>query len=325
MGLYSFSVDNILSMDVVLANGTAIVVDPNQSPDLWWALRGAGPNFGIVTGATMKAYPVPKARNIAWTGGLYFTDDKIELLAQAIQGLVLKAPMNVFMYFATSGPPNFTPAVLVTPFYFGSEADGRTAFRSLLEIGPFNSTMAERSYPDWNTAADGRKPSYGAGFTHMVPKTWRSIWNAYVDFLQFPGTGFSAILVECYSLARAEAIPSSISSFANRDIRFNGAAIPRYNNASLDPHAEAFGSKVRDLWRATDGFPRNRTYVFWRCALQETRSQLTQARYVNFAFGDELNEVVYDTSTTRPQRCLQPVVQTFTSMKQQAKHGTAGQ
>lgn len=305
MGLYGFSVDNILSMDVVLANGTAVAVNANRNPDLWWALRGAGPNFGIVTGATMKAYPMPKAQNMAWNGGLYFTDDKLELVVQAIEDLVLKAPMNVFMYFATSGPPNFTPSILVTPFYFGSEADGRSAFRSLLELGPFKNTMAERSYPDWNTAADifcirgDRKPSNGAGLTHMVPKTWRSVWNAYIDFLRLPGTGSSAILVECYSLAKAQAVPKSTSSFANRDIRFNAAVLPWYSNASLDPQAEAFGSKVRDLWRATDGFPRNRTYVFWPCMLLVSCSRLTQARYINFAFGDEPNEVVYDTSTTR--------------------------
>lgn len=265
MGLYGFSVDNILSMDVVLANGRAVTVTANQSTDLWWALRVAGPNFGIVTGAVMKAYPMPKARNVAWLGGLYFTEDKIEAVVQAIQDLVLKAPMNVFLYYATSGPPSFSPTVLVTPFYFGSETEGRAAFRSLLEIGPYNDTTAEVPYTKWNAAADplcikgGRKPSYGAGFGQMVPSTWRHIWNAYVESLEIPGMGNSFILTECYSLAYAQSVPKSSSSFGNRDVRFNGAAIPVYTDAALDAQAEAFGSKVRDLWRATDGYDRNRT------------------------------------------------------------------
>ncbi|KAI4116633.1 MAG: hypothetical protein LQ338_007677 [Usnochroma carphineum] len=286
MGLYGFSVDNIISMDVVLANGSAVTVTASQNPDLWWALRGAGPNFAIVTGAVMKAYPTPRAQNFAWTGGLYYTEDKIEQVVQAIQDLVLREPMNVFFYYTTTGPPTFNATVLVTPFYFGTEADGRAAFQSLLALQPYKDGTAHIPYTEWNTAANtfcikgGRKPSYGAGFSQMVPSTWRQIWNAYVDFLKLPGTQYSSILTECYSLTYAQSIAKSTSSFANRDVRFNGAAIANYQDANLDAQAEAFGSKVRALWRSTDGFPRNRTYV-------------------NFAFGDETNKVVYDTSTAR--------------------------
>ncbi|KAL8773780.1 MAG: hypothetical protein Q9194_004248 [Teloschistes cf. exilis] len=292
MGLYGFSVDNILSLDVVLANGTAVTVTAKQYPDLWWALRGAGHNFGIVTSAVMKSYPTPKPKNMAWTGGLFYTEDRIEGVVQAIQDLVLKEPMNVFLYYTTTGPPTFNATVLVTPFYFGTEAEGRKAFQSLLALKPYKDSTAHIPYNEWNTAANsfcikgGRKPSYGAGFAEMVPGTWRLIWNAYVDFLKLPGTQFSSILTECYSLTYAQSIMKSTSSFANRDVRFNGAAIPNYQDPNLDREAEAFGSKVRALWRSTDSFPRNRTYV-------------------NFAFGDEPNDVVFDTSTPRLKQIKQ--------------------
>lgn len=265
MGLHGFSVDNILSIDVVLANGSAVIVGPSRNPDLWWALRGAGPNFGIVTGAIMNAYPMPKAQNFAWYGSLFFAEDKLESVVQAIEDLVLKARMMVYLYFVTSGPPSFTPTIVVAPFYFGSEADGRAAFRPLLDVGPYNDTTAVLAYPDWNTGGDGfcvkggRKPAYGVGFGKMIPETLRQVWDAYKNFLELPGTGSSAILVECYSLATAQAVPKSSSSFANRDIRFNAAIIPWYSNSSLDTQAKAFGSKARDLLRSTDSYPRNRT------------------------------------------------------------------
>ncbi|KAI4202120.1 MAG: hypothetical protein LQ350_002787 [Teloschistes chrysophthalmus] len=292
MGLYGFSVDNIISLEVVLANGTAATVSANQHPDLWWALRGAGHNFGIVTSAVMKSYPTPKPKNMAWTGGLFYTEDRIEGVVQAIQDLVLKEPMNVFLYYTTTGPPTFNATVLVTPFYFGTEAEGRKAFQSLLALKPYKDSTAHIPYNEWNTAANsfcikgGRKPSYGAGFANMVPATWRAIWNAYVDFLKLPGTQFSSILTECYSLTYAQSIMKSSSSFANRDVRFNGAAIPNYQDPNLDREAEAFGNKVRALWRSTDSFPTNRTYV-------------------NFAFGDEPNDVVFDTSTARLKQIKQ--------------------
>lgn len=93
----------------------------------------------------------------------------------------------------------------------------------------------------------------------MGPSTWRQIWNAYVESLKIPGTGYSVILTECYSLAYAQTVSKSSASFANRDVRFNGTAIPWCTDPSLDPQAQAFGSRVRDLWRATDGFANNRT------------------------------------------------------------------
>lgn len=79
-----------LSVNLVTAAGIAITVNPHNDPDLWWALRGAGANFGIVTSATMKSYSVPKAENGAWLGTLIYTDDKIEEIVEAlnIQGLI---------------------------------------------------------------------------------------------------------------------------------------------------------------------------------------------------------------------------------------------
>ena len=202
---------------------------------------------------------------MAWLGGLFFTEDKIEALVSAIDKLSLDPKMNIFMYYVTSDPPTFTPTVLATPFYFGTEAEGRKAFASILAVGPFNDTTAEKPYNQWNTGGDGfcikgqREPSYGAGFLRMVPSTWRTIWNEYIKFLENPGTGSSIVLLEAYSLTKAQSISKSSSSFANRDVKFNAVAIAWYTDESLDPKAEAFGSKVRDLWRSTSQLSANRT------------------------------------------------------------------
>lgn len=133
MGLYGFSVDQVLSMNVVLANGTALTVLPSNT-DLWWALLGAGANFGVVTSVIVKSYPIFQAKNTAWLGGLYFTADKIEQVVQAIQDLVLEPKMSIFLYYVTSGAPDYTPTVLATPFYYGTEEEGRAAFSSILNV-----------------------------------------------------------------------------------------------------------------------------------------------------------------------------------------------
>lgn len=263
MGLYGFGVDNLLSLNLITSNGSSIKVTPDMS-DLWWALRGAGPNFGIVTSATMKAYPTPKAQNGAWLGPLIFTEDKIEALVQAINDLNLEPRMAIFLYYAAS-PPTYTPTVIAIPFFLGNETGGIAAFSSILALGPVANQTGWTPYNLVNAGSEsfcvkgGRKPSYTAGMRKLDPRTWRAIWNQYTTFLQqYPGTGNTTVLVECYSLDTADAYGDKSSSYAFRSSnKYNGVVNTVYYDRSLDGKAQAFGSSVRNLWWSTDNLTAN--------------------------------------------------------------------
>lgn len=75
-GKYGLVSDNIVSLQVVLSDGREIQVDDNNYPDLFWAMKGAGHNFGIVTALTAKIYPIEHQtwhyHNYYWSG------DKLE-------------------------------------------------------------------------------------------------------------------------------------------------------------------------------------------------------------------------------------------------------
>ena len=263
--LHGLGVDNVLSLNTVMPDGSRKVITPKDT-DLWFAMRGAGPNFGIVTSATVNAFPVAPAQNSAWFGSLFFSPDKIEALVTAMDRLVLSPKMIFFLYYVTLGPPDFEPAVLAAPVYLGTEAEGRAAFRSILDIGPASDKSGMVEYNHWPDSAQGfctrggRKPSYGAAYTRMVPSVWRQIWTEYTAWLRNPGTGFSAILVEEYSTDKIWSVPESAAAFPLRKpVKYNAVIIPWYDDAGLDAKGEAFGSKVRGLLQATDGLPSNRT------------------------------------------------------------------
>lgn len=81
-GQYGLLADNILSLDLVLADGTALTASSTQHPALFWALRGAGHNFGIVTSVEYRIYDVPVAEEEQlWAYEEYiFAQDRLEPL-----------------------------------------------------------------------------------------------------------------------------------------------------------------------------------------------------------------------------------------------------
>ncbi|KAJ5257193.1 hypothetical protein N7478_013297 [Penicillium angulare] len=290
MGDSGFVIDNVLSFRVVLASGESVTVSPSSHPDLWWAMRGAGGNFGIVVSATFKAYPTLEAQNGAWVGNLVFSDEKIEQVVSAVNNLKLTSKMAIFFYFANIGAPNYTPIFMVTPFYLSggnttaAMAEARRAFASVLNLGPLEDTTTWTPYNEVNAGSDtfcvsgSRKVSYGAGLAQLDPATWRTIYTNYSNFLIDNGgdnVANSLVLMEAYSLQAAEENGDFSSAYAWRSTnRFNTVAIAWYTDDSLDEAANAWAGEVRDNWRATSGLRSNSTYI-------------------NFAFGDETLEDIY--------------------------------
>ncbi|KAH9881459.1 hypothetical protein IAQ61_000184 [Plenodomus lingam] len=286
MGEVGFGVDNIISMRVILSDGRIVTASQTSHPDLYWALRGAGPNFGIVVSATVKALPANDEDRTAWINNLFFSPDKLPQVAQAVEDLKLTPQQRVYLVLTTSGPPLNEPAILVTGFLRkGNEESGRKAFAPFYELGPLSESSEVTPYPRWQESNDGfcvrggRKPTYSSTITGMSANKWPEIWELYKGF-QAKGPN-SSILIERYNLTHAMSVPVG-SAAMNEDLRRNGAfsqavVIAWYDDASMDAEAEAFGSKVRSLWTRSNN-PRN------------------DPTYPNFAHGDETQTAIYGSS-----------------------------
>ncbi|KAH7368017.1 FAD binding domain-containing protein [Plectosphaerella cucumerina] len=288
VGELGMAVDNIISLRVVTPTGQAIDVSRTSNPDLFWAMRGAGPNFGVVTYATVKA--VPTADRTAWLTALTFDHTKIADVAQAIQELALLPNQVVFFILGNSGDANNTPTVLVTGFLRGGdEAAGRKAFESLYALGPQTNSSSVAPYTGWNVANDffcargERKPAFHTSLHNMKASDWPAVWDLYADFQKKPGAENSAILVEVYNYGKAKSVGRGATGVSD-ELRFNSfaqaVAIPWYRDAALDTQAFSFASQVRDIWASPD-------------------SGKTNTAYINFAHGDEDLTAIYGSSLPR--------------------------
>ncbi|KAH6904203.1 hypothetical protein BKA70DRAFT_1193475 [Coprinopsis sp. MPI-PUGE-AT-0042] len=100
---YGFAIDNILSADIVLPNGTFTTVSETQDPEIFYALQGGTNNFGIVTSFTLRTFPVGKV----WGGTILYAADQLEAMIDATVEYSAK-PSNpkatlATQFFATNG------------------------------------------------------------------------------------------------------------------------------------------------------------------------------------------------------------------------------
>jgi len=114
-GWYGLIADQFMSMNMVLANGSQITIDKDS--ELWWAVKGAGHNFGIVTSVTFKIYDVPD--DGLWSYKSYFyTHEKVEELHDAINRYLLKGgkqPVDLINYFFFFNYPAVDPKHVSLP------------------------------------------------------------------------------------------------------------------------------------------------------------------------------------------------------------------
>lgn len=109
-GLYGLAADQIISARIVLANGTLVTASATSHPGLYWAIKGAGHNFGVVTSLQYKIYDVPAID--LWTyESFIFTQDKLEALYVALNTLTAngKQPAGLINFSLYARVPAIDP------------------------------------------------------------------------------------------------------------------------------------------------------------------------------------------------------------------------
>jgi FAD/FMN-containing dehydrogenase len=174
MRKHGLTIDNLIEAEVVTANGEIVRASAHEHPDLFWALRGGGGNFGVVTSFSFTLHPVGPtvmAGPVMWPA-----EDTADVLA-FYRDFVADAPdeLGTVVRLGTVPPLpaideelHFRPAIAVASCYAGSMEAGERAVRGLRQFGsPLVDLVAPTPYID-----------HQSGLDDTVPHGWHYYWKA---------------------------------------------------------------------------------------------------------------------------------------------------
>jgi FAD/FMN-containing dehydrogenase len=163
------SIDNLVSADVVTADGRFLVASEKQNADLFWALRGGGGNFGVVTSFEYRLHPVKDV----YVGLFFYELSAIRQVLEFYRAYIAKAPeqMGAFFAFQIAPPLPFIPEkrhgepfCAIVACWAGPLDQGEKALEPIRKAGPVAAELVTpMPFPALNGAFDGLVP---AGLQH---------------------------------------------------------------------------------------------------------------------------------------------------------------
>ncbi|KAJ3578451.1 hypothetical protein NPX13_g2106 [Xylaria arbuscula] len=296
-GHHGLVADQFTSMNIALASGALETID--SSSDLWWAMKGAGQNFGIVTSVTVKVYDI---EHTDWAIETFiFSGDMVEAVYETANKHFANLTSHVINWSYWLNMPDVDPDRPVILFYIIQE--GVTVVDSVYtspfrDIGPISSEAQSGTYRDlatWTNIAVDSPPCQKAGLANPRFPMYLRQYNvaaqreAYDSFAAKVGGDSpfsnSIFMFEAYPQQGVRAIDRETTAFAFRDDSLLVAPLITYAPAGkeLEDEAKCIGNQLRTILREGSG-----------------REELHA--YVNYAYGDESAKGWYGHETWRQER-----------------------
>ena len=254
---YGLTIDNLLAAEVVTADGQIRHVDEQTHPDLFWAIRGGGGNFGAVTRFKFQLHEVPTV-----VGGMLILPATPETIAGFIAeseaapeelsgiGNVMTAPPMPFL------PPEVHGKLIIMAFlvYAGEAEAGERAlapFRALAT--PYADMLKPMTYPEIYPPEEGADEYHpvAASLTMFVDKIDRSVAEMIVEHLQSSSASMAVAQLRVLGGALAR-VPVDATAFAHRNskIMVNIAAL--YEKPKEKAKHEAWVANFASALRQSD-------------------------------------------------------------------------
>ncbi|MFP5333388.1 MAG: FAD-binding oxidoreductase [Acidimicrobiia bacterium] len=261
---HGLTIDNLLQAEIVLADGSTVTASETEHPDLFWAIRGGGGNFGIVTAFTFRLHPVSTviAGPTAWPASA--TGDVLRWYREFMPA----QDDDLYGFFATMTVPpvdtfpeafHLHKACAVVWCYLGDPDNADEVFAPVREMEPAFEGLGEAPYPALNSAFDGLYPKglqwYWRGdFFREIPD---GAVDAHVEFTEQLPTMHSSM--HLYPIDGAvNRVPKDATAWAYRDVTYSQVIV----GVDPDPaNAEKIRRWTVDYWDATHPHSAGGAYV----------------------------------------------------------------
>ena len=234
MGRCGLVCDNTLNYDIVLANGELVRANAREHEDLFWALKGGGGNFGVVTSITYRMYPIGEV-----VSGLivHRLVDAAEVLKFYRDFTMAGLPDELTVYAAALCLPDGTPVVALIPAWCGeSLAEGERVLEPLRKFGsPIADMVSRMPYPAMQQMVDMVAP-YGLR-SYWKARFLRELPDEAIDrFVEFANTATSprSLMILEHAHGAVGRLPVTASAFPTRTAPYDLVFISAWTDAAED-------------------------------------------------------------------------------------------
>lgn len=265
-GKYGLACDNLLAADVVTADGHLLTASADENADLFWAIRGGGGNFGVVTSFTYRLHPVGPVLG----GGVAFPPERAQEALRFYHEFAATCPDELSTTAGIGVDAEGRPTVGIGVCWCGPLEAGERVLRPLRAFGPVVDTISPMAYVDVQTDAD-------AGFPRGRQHYWKASWLTELN------DGASEVL-----LSFAAEKPSAATGIGLQQM--HGAAARVDPTATAFPHRRAqYDLLILSQWDDPADTERN---VAWTRALFEAMRPFAERTvYVNDLGEEEADRV----------------------------------
>jgi FAD/FMN-containing dehydrogenase len=158
-GLYGLAADNLLGAEVVLADGRRVTTGPDDEPELFWAIRGGGGNFGVVTSLRVQLHEM---RHMI-AGPIVYPLSDAETMLRRYASFAATMPDGLSISVGMTSGPDGQPMLMFLPLWNGDKQRGEQIISDfqalgtplLAQAGPMNYSDMLALFDGWLDAADG--------------------------------------------------------------------------------------------------------------------------------------------------------------------------
>jgi FAD/FMN-containing dehydrogenase len=263
---YGMTIDNLVSAEMVTADGRKIHVSEDENTDLFWAIRGGGGNFGVITQFEFALYPVGPE---ILAGLLVFPMDQAKQVLEKYREFVKSAPeeLNVWVVLRKAPPLPFLPenvhgkkVVVLAIFYAGDIAEGERLIKPLRSFGDvYGEHIGAQPYAQWQQAFDPLLTPGARNYwkSHNFTELSDGALDSMIEFagkLPSPQCEIFVGLIE----GAANRVPSNAMAYGHRDAKFVLNVHGRWDEAAQDETGIAW---ARAFFKASAPYASAGAYV----------------------------------------------------------------